>query len=208
MMTLALVCSSTILTACGSGTTTVTSTNSLQTPSTSAVPSAQTTQSSAPTVTSVAAGQTATAGGEATGGGTAAPRGPRTAAAPAYVHEETPTGELGGAVAELKAAGYTPIDDAQYHSNQTLRVLVGTHMISATASNERAFFFIGSRYIGTDAREPSAKVNVVSQGETEVTLAYTLYRGASPSGTANVTFQLDNGFLVPAQAIPPASERL
>jgi hypothetical protein len=84
---------------------------------------------------------------------------------------------------------------------------VGTHPTSATASNQRAFFFIGSRYIGTDAREPSAKVSVVKQGETEVTLAYTLYRGGSPTGTADVTFQLDNGFLVPAEMIPPASER-
>ncbi len=51
---------------------------------------------------------------------------------------------------------------------------------------------------------------MLSQSDTEVTLAYPLYRQgdsmSSPSGgQAQVRFQLDNGKLVALQAIPSAS---
>ena len=66
-------------------------------------------------------------------------------------------------------------------------------------------------YIGTDAKVPSATVSVVSQGETEVTLAYALYRSGDPlqpgGGQANVTFQLNNGKLRPARPDPAGAAR-
>jgi len=68
------------------------------------------------------------------------------------------------------------------------------------------------RYLGTDTKLPSATVKVVSQADTEVTLAYPIYRHGDPlsspsGGEARVTFALNNGKLVPSQKIPSASER-
>jgi hypothetical protein len=110
----------------------------------------------------------------------------------------------------LRARGYTPNDVSQYHPTQTLRVLVGTRSGSADAHVQQAFFFLNGRYIGTDTSQPSATIHVVGQSDTEVTLAYALYRPhdalCCPSGgEAKVSFQLDNGMLAPMQAIPPAS---
>lgn len=112
----------------------------------------------------------------------------------------------------MRAHGYTPNDTSQYHPNQTLRVLVGTHAGSGDGYGQRAFFFVGGRYIGTDTSQPSATIRVVSQSDTEVTLAYPLYRAndalCCPSGgEAKVGFQLNNGRLTPLQAIPAASSQ-
>ena len=110
----------------------------------------------------------------------------------------------------MRARGFTPNDTSQYHSNQTLRVLVGTRTGSGDGYGQQAFFFIDGRYIGTDAKEPSATLKVVSQSDTSVTLAYPLYRHDDPlccpgGGQATVSFQLDNGRLVPLGAIPPTN---
>jgi hypothetical protein len=113
-------------------------------------------------------------------------------------------------VAVLEARGYTANETSQYHSNQTLRVLVGTKTGSSDGHGQQAFFFVGGRYIGTDAKEPSATVKVLSQSDTEVTLGYPLYRTGDPlsspsGGQATVRFQLDNGKLTPLDPIPPAN---
>ncbi len=109
----------------------------------------------------------------------------------------------------MRAHGYTPNDTSDYHSDQTLRVLVGTRTGSADGYGQQAFFFVDGRYIGTDTKDPSATVKVVSQTDTEVTLGYPLYRKSDPlsspsGGEAHVTFQLNNGKLVPLGKIPPA----
>jgi hypothetical protein len=147
-----------------------------------------------------------------TAGGAAAPSATHTAAEPAIAQPEANSEAEGldEAVAVLKAKGYTPNETSQYHSNQTLRVLVGTRAGSSDGYDQQAFFFVNDRYIGTDAKEPSATVKVVSQSDTEVTLAYPLYRQgdplASPSGgQATVRFQLNDGKLTPLNPIPPAS---
>ena len=73
--------------------------------------------------------------------------------------------------------GYTPNDTSQYHPNQTLRVLVGTRTGSGDGYGQQAFFFVDGRYIGTDTSQPSAtREGRDRQGDTEVTLAYPLYR--------------------------------
>jgi hypothetical protein len=110
----------------------------------------------------------------------------------------------------VRAHGYTPIDTSEYHSDQTLEVLVGTRTGSGDGYNQRAFFFLDGRYLGTDAKDPSAALKVLSQSDTEVTIAYPLYRPNDPlccpgGGQAKVHFQLDNGRLVPLDPIPPAS---
>ncbi len=70
---------------------------------------------------------------------------------------------------------------------------MGTRTGSGDGYGQQAFFFVGGRYLGTDAKEPSATVKVVSQSDTEVTLAYPLYRKGDPlccpgGGQASVRF--------------------
>ena len=145
-----------------------------------------------------------------TAGGTAAPTNTRTQTAPAFMHEETKSEGLSQAESVLQSRGYTASETSQYHPNQALRVLIGTKSGSGDGYGQQAFFFINGRYIGTDTKEPSATVKVLSQNDTEVTLAYPLYRPgdplASPSGgQATVHFQLNDGKLTPLGTIPPAN---
>lgn len=134
----------------------------------------------------------------------------RTGTAPAFT-KETPGGESPDqAVTIVKAHGYTPDDPTQYHPSQTLRVLVATRTGSADGYAQQAFFFVDGRYIGTDTSSPSAGVKLVSQSDTEVTLAYRLYRPGDPlccarGGESDVRFQLNNGRLVALDPIPPVS---
>jgi hypothetical protein len=140
----------------------------------------------------------------------------RTASAPAFTSQSTSAGTgadtATAAVAVVRAHGYTPDDPSQYHANQTLGVLVGTRSPSGDGYGQQAFFFVDGRYLGTDSTQPSAKLRVLSQSDTQVTLAYPLYRShdalCCPSGgEARVTFELNNGKLAPLQQIPPASSQ-
>ncbi len=174
-----------------------------QTTATTRPTTGTTTTTTAPASTAPA--PTSTAGGTAAPGSTT-----RTAPEPAFTQQETHAEGLGEAAAVLRARGYTPSETSQYHADQTLRVLVGTRTGSSDGYGQLAFFFVDGRYIGTDTKEPSATVKVLSQSDTEVTLAYPLYRKndplSSPSGgQATVAFQLNNGKLTPLDAIPPAN---
>ncbi len=133
----------------------------------------------------------------------------RTSSAPAFAKQESGQTALAAAVAIVERQGYTPNDTAEYHPQQTLRVLTATKSGANGAYVQRAFFFIDGRYIGTDSSQPSGAVKVISQGETSVTLAYGMYRpGDSPccpgGGQSTVTFQLDNGSLQALDPIPAA----
>jgi hypothetical protein len=115
-------------------------------------------------------------------------------------------------VAVVHAHGYTANDSSQYHPNQTLGVLVGTRSGSGDGYGQQAFFFVNGRYLGTDSSQPSATLRVVSQSDTQVTLAYPLYKShdalCCPSGgEARVSFQLNNGKLTPLQPIPPSTSQ-
>jgi hypothetical protein len=110
----------------------------------------------------------------------------------------------------MRAHGYTASDTSDYHPDQTLRVLVGTGTHSNDGYDKQAFFFVDGRYLGTDAARPSAQISVVSQSDTEVTLAYRLYHSGDPlccpgGGQARVRFQLNNGRLEPLDPIPPVA---
>jgi LppP/LprE lipoprotein len=138
----------------------------------------------------------------------------RTAPEPSFAESEqqAKSGSLGAAVAAVRAHGYTPGDTAEYHSGQTLRVLVGTRTGSGDGYGQQAFFFVDGRFLGTDTKEPSAKLKVLSQGDTEVAIAYPLYRSSdplsSPSGGQRVVhFALNNGKLTALDPIPPASSK-
>ncbi|MGA9876649.1 MAG: LppP/LprE family lipoprotein [Solirubrobacteraceae bacterium] len=136
----------------------------------------------------------------------------RTTTAPAFTKQPTTAEGLGAALATVKAHGYTASDTSVYHPEQTLRVLVGTREGASEGHGQQAFFFVDGRYLGTDTKEPSATVNVVSQSDTEVTLAYPLYQPHDSlccpgGGQATVHFQLNNGQLVALNPIPPASSQ-
>ena len=137
----------------------------------------------------------------------------RTESAPAFTHRTgSADANTATAAAVVHAHGYTPNDTSQYHANQTLGVLVGTRTGSGDGYGQQAFFFVGGRYIGTDSTQPSATLRVVSQSDTQVTLAYPLYHSRDalccPSGgEARVTFELNNGKLTPLQPIPPSSSQ-
>jgi hypothetical protein len=188
-----------VLAGCGSQTKTV---------SAAGVPAPQSTSTSTSTRTSTATKTTPPAA--STESGSSGQSTTRTAPEPAFTQGETHAEGVQAAVGVLRARGYTPNDSSEYHPNQTLRVLVGTRTGSGDGYGQQAFFFLGGRYIGTDTKLPSAKVKVVSQGDTEVTLAYPLYRKGDPlsspsGGQRTVSFQLDNGKLTPLGSIPPAS---
>jgi hypothetical protein len=133
----------------------------------------------------------------------------RTAKGPAFAHQETSSEGLSAALEVLRQRDFTAGDTATYHSNQTLRVLIGSGS-SRGSHGQQAFFFEDGRYLGTDTSQPSAAVEVVSQADTEVTLAYPLYRPhdslcCPTGGRADVRFQLDNGTLQALDPIPPVS---
>ena len=110
----------------------------------------------------------------------------RSAPEPAFTQGEAKAEGTSGAAAVVRAHGYTPNDTSQYHSDQTLRVLVGTRTGSADGYAQQAFFFVSGRYMGTDTKLPSATIKVIGQADTEVTLGYALYRKGdalvTPSG--------------------------
>ena len=196
---LALLAAAT-LGACGSQTKTVTAG-----PSGQAAAGASSTSS---TGTGNAPSTTTTRTGSKADGGTPAPSTTRTAPEPAFAQGQEPAQQAKAATGAVLARGYTPDDPSEYHPNQTLGVLVGTRTGSADGYNQQVFFFVDGRFIGTDTREPSAAVKVVSQNDTEAVVSYALYRPNDPlsspsAGHATVRFQLDNGHLMPVGKIPP-----
>ncbi len=197
----------TALGGCGSQTKTVSATTPVvtQASGTSTTPTTPTTSTAkTPTSTTTVPAQTTTSGG------TSAPTTTRTASEPAFAQQEAHAEGASEAAALVRARGYTPNSTSEYHAEQTLRVLVGTRTGSSDGYGQQAFFFVSERYIGTDTKEPSATVKVLAQSDTEVTLAYPLYRKGDPlsspsGGQAVVHFQLNNGKLTPVGKIPPAN---
>jgi hypothetical protein len=198
-----------VLSGCGSQTKTVSVAPSPPTPQTSATTVGGPSTTTAPVRTTPV--QTTPAQTTA-GGGTPGPTSTRSAPEPAFTRQGANTEALSAATAVLRAKGFTATNTADYHPNQTLRVLVGRRTGSGDGYGQQAFFFVNGRYIGTDSSQPSATLRVLGQGDTEVTLAYPLYRKNDPlccpgAGQARVRFQLDNGRLVPLDPIPPASSQ-
>ncbi len=208
-MLILAVCTTALIAGCGGSTKTVSIAAS---PTTSGTTSAPTGATGTPT-TSTATTPSGTTGTNGTGGSSGGtPASTRTATAPAFAEAEKGASAEGlpAALAVVRAHGYTASDTSDYHPNQTLRVLVGTGSHSNDGYDKQAFFFLDGHYLGTDASRPSAQISVVSQSDTEVTLAYQLYRPGDPlccpgGGAAHVHFQLNNGRLVPLDTIPPVS---
>ena len=188
-----------LIAGCGSATKTVSVSSAPPGGSTTTTAATQAQTTHPPTTTSTAppAGSTSTT---------------RTAPEPSFTDDaaSAKAGSVQAAVATVRAHGFTPVDVSEYRPGQTLRVLVATRTGSGDGYGQQAFFFVDGRYIGTDAKEPSAKLKVVSQGDTEVVIAYPLYRRNDPlccpsGGQRVVHFALDNGKLQALDPIPPAS---
>jgi len=160
------------LSACGSSTTTTVTAKGGPPPA-SSTPS---TTRSAPSSTTATSTQTSSADE----GARTTPAKTHTAPEPAFAEGEAKGSGASAAAALLRARGYTPVEAAQYREGQTLGVLVGRRADSNGGSAEQAFFFLDGRYLGTDTKEPSASVQVLAQNDTEVTLAYALYRPGDP----------------------------
>lgn len=194
-LALALVCSA--LAACGSGTTTVTVKGAP--PATTSTTTTHSSTSST-TATTPPATQSTTSGSTTTSQTHTAPE-------PAFTEGQAKSTPESAAAEVLNARGYVPVEAAQYHPQQTLTALIGRRSESSEYG-EQAFFFLDGRYLGTDTKEASASVQLVSQDDTEVTLAYPLYHPSDPltapsGGRAIVHFQLNDGKLQALGQIPP-----
>lgn len=115
--------------------------------------------------------------------------------------------ERRAAADQLRGQGYEPVSLKAYDPDQTLRVLLGEPTAAAQAAGaapgRRAFFFVDGRFIGTDAPEPSARLQILEQTENTVTLRYGLNTGER----ARVRFKWSAGTLTPQAPIPPAPAR-
>jgi hypothetical protein len=111
------------------------------------------------------------------------------------------------AVATLGELGYRPVSLSTYRPGNDLRVLIGKG-----DGGRRAFFFSGSTYLGNDAADDSAAIEVVRAGNRSVALSYRLFaqddRPCCPTGTrVRVLFRWDGESLAPQTAIPPSAQR-
>ena len=111
------------------------------------------------------------------------------------------------AVATLGELGYRPVTLKTYAPDHLLRVIIGKG-----EGGQRAFFFAGAKYLGNDAADDSAKLEVLRAGNKSVALSYRLFaegdRPCCPSGSkVRVLFRWDGKALAPQTAIPPAVQR-
>ena len=111
------------------------------------------------------------------------------------------------AVATLGELGYRPVGLKTYRVDADLRVLIGKG-----EGGRRAFFFNGATYLGNDAADDSAAIEVARAGNRSVALSYRLFaeddRPCCPTGAkARVLFRWDGEKLTPQTAIPPSTQR-
>jgi hypothetical protein len=114
------------------------------------------------------------------------------------------------AAQELRTQGYSAVKLSDYDFKAKLRVLIGRRPSDGA---RWAFFFVGGHYIGHDALGPSAKLTLVKQTKTTVTLRYTTYAASEPAccpagPRVTVSFHWDGSQLVPSGTIPVSFSRL
>lgn len=119
--------------------------------------------------------------------------------------------ERDAAVATMRERGYAAEDLETFRGDHTLRVLFG-EPLDGPEGTRRAFFFVGSQNVGTDAPDASGDVKVSKAEETEIRLRYRLYQPTDdadrPSGElVRVRFRWDGASLVPLDPVPSAVER-
>ena len=192
-----------------STTTSSRSTTSTRSSRTATTASASTTTSATPSTTTHTT-TTAPPSTTTTTVTTASTQTTRTQSGPAFV--QTTTSGAGGtsraltaAIAVLARHGYVPVSTDTYGPADTLHVLVGVARAGGPAA-QHAFFFNEGTYLGTDASTPSARITVLSHGDSDVTLAYTVVH-AGTSSVRHVRFALDMGQLAALDPLPSAAAR-
>jgi hypothetical protein len=105
------------------------------------------------------------------------------------------------AAAQVRNQGFEPMKLSTWRPEHTLRVLVGTPK-DQPSGGQRAFFFVGDAYIGTDTTTPSAGIRVGKQSEKRITLVYNL-----AEGTKRVRFRWNGSQLEPIDPIPSPAAR-
>ena len=121
-------------------------------------------------------------------------------------------GDRAAAAAIVRNKGYTP-ELKSWDGTFKLNVLIGTYTQSADGYNKRAFFFLGRRYLGTDAAAPSAALQEVWRDDRTIALLYILYRASDPNccptgGGRIVRFHWNGKRIVALDRIPPRAGRL
>lgn len=116
-------------------------------------------------------------------------------------------------VEQVKKQGYTPYDTSTYDSKYSLNVLIGIVTGSADGYTQKAFFFYGDQYLGTDTTEPSTMINLVGRDDKTITLKYTLYNTSDPlvnptGGFTTVRYQWDGSKLTPLDPIPTSDRSI
>lgn len=119
-----------------------------------------------------------------------------------------PSVALMSALARVAQEGYVVSDPSSYDESQQLRALIGTAAGSTDGRNQKAFFFLGDTYLGTDTSNPSAQIAFGGEDGNVVTIVYTLYRPQDPmnaptGGKVGIQYQWNGSRLVPLEPIPP-----
>jgi hypothetical protein len=109
------------------------------------------------------------------------------------------------AVTLLRGQGYLPTREADYDPRHELRVLVG-YRNGDPLGPRRAFFFVGTRFIGNDSTVGSTKLKVGKSGKRWVALSYGVFapggKVCCPVSTSKVRFNWTGTALTPAGALP------
>jgi hypothetical protein len=111
------------------------------------------------------------------------------------------------AVAVLRGQGYLPIRERDYDPRHQLRVLIG-YRNGDPLGPRRAFFFVGSRFIGHDTTAASSSVTLGRSGRRWASLTYGVYapgaKACCPGSRSKVRFEWTGAALAPKGAIPLA----
>ena len=191
------ICTGALLGGCGgSGTTTV----DQSTPPPAGRPETQA-ASSTPTTTATSTPSTTPTTPAASTGGTGAPSTTRTAPEPAFAQQEAARrrGERGcGAGAHARAT--PPTTPPNTTPNRPCGCWSARARAPATATASRHSSSSTAATSAPTPRNPARRSRSLGQGDTEVTLAYPLYRSGDPlahpgGGQATVRFQLNDGKL-------------
>lgn len=114
---------------------------------------------------------------------------------------------VAGLVRQVKKQGYAVYDTSTIKPNDTLQVLIGVASGSADGRDERAFFFVGGRSVGTDEGYPQAYVIVAKQSDSTVTLSFDLLNPGDAmccptGGQASARFHWNGSKLVALDPVP------
>ena len=109
------------------------------------------------------------------------------------------------AVSQLRTQGYVATRPKDYDPRHQLRVLVG-YRSGDPLGPRRAFFFVGTRFIGNDVYDGSSRVKVVASGRRWVTLGYGVFapgaKSCCPASTTKVRFTWNGSSVAPQSTIP------